>query len=169
MKKSLFTALLVSVLMVTFVATASAKTESFPKFLYNTTTENGLVLSKQVCKQIETGAYKLHLKYEYTYTDEGMPTSCKALRWNEDTIAWENWYLITYTYDEILSTATLNYALWNKEGNDFDMPREKAVYQYAADASLLNYAQYEKKATESHWEVKLQFGLDSYFLSQIGQ
>ncbi len=166
MKKSVFTVMLTAMFIVSFASSTSAKTVSLPKFLYNTSAEKGQVVSKEVCKQMETGGYQRHLKYDYTYTHQGMPASCKASRWNKQTATWENWYLITYTYDEIVSTATLNYALWNKEGNAFDAPKEMTIYQYSADASLLNYAQYKKETEESHWEVKKLFGISNYFVNQ---
>ncbi|MDH6342803.1 hypothetical protein M2480_001542 [Parabacteroides sp. PFB2-12] len=169
MKKSVFTIALVSVLLTISSSTLSAKTESLPKFLYSTTTVEGQIASKEVCKQTETGAYKRHLRYDYTYTDQGLRASCRASRWNHQTGVWENWYLITYAYDEVLNVATLNYALWNKTIQAFDAPSEKAVYQYNADANLLAYAQYEKQTTESHWEVKRLFGLNSYAITQWHQ
>ncbi|MDH6312847.1 hypothetical protein M2137_001632 [Parabacteroides sp. PFB2-10] len=167
MKKSVFTIVLISMFVVSFASSASVKSTSLPPFLYNTSTVEGKIVSKEVCKQMETGDFKRHLRYDYTYTPQGMRASCKASRWNNQTHAWENWYLITYTYDEIFNKATLDYAEWNKGNQAFDAPKEKAVYQYTADSSLLSYAQYEKKTVEDSWQVKMQFGLNSYLVSQL--
>ena len=145
MKKSVFTIVLISMFFVSFASSASAQTVSLPKFLYNTSVENGLIVSKEVCKQMETGGYQYYLKYDYIYTNQGMPASCKTSRWNNQTATWENWSLITYAYDETVSTTTVNYALWNKKGNIFDASKETTFHQYFVDENQYNYVQTELK------------------------
>lgn len=168
MKKSVVNLTVIALVALFSTSFVSVNAQSLPEFIYNSYEENGKVISKQVCKMdAYSGMHQPHLKYEYSYTEQGLPQSCTALRWNKKTASWENSHVLTYEYDELISTVTLNYALWSKDNNSFDMPQEKAVYQYLDTENLSYYTQYEKESIDSDWEIKTHFSMNNYFLSQL--
>jgi hypothetical protein len=169
MKKSVVK---LTVVLVAFVAVSILRVnaQSQPAFLYNSTCEEGRTVSKEICKfNKSSGLYNRHLSYEYTYTDGGLLESRKTSRWNNATREWENEAVIVYSYDELLSRITLEYAEWNKTNGAFDEPKEKAIYHLMGNHLVLSYTAYEKVKPEMNWTIREHFNREDQFMAQLMQ
>jgi len=165
MKKSVVK-LTVVLVALTIVSIANVNAQSLSGFLYNTTYKEGRMVSKDICKLDKfSGLYNRHLSYEYTYTNDGMLESRKAMRWNNTVRTWENEAVIVYNYDESLSSVTLEYAEWNRKENKFDGPKEKAVYQIMNDRLIFSYTAYEKEDSETNWTIKEHFNINNELMA----
>jgi hypothetical protein len=169
MKKSVVKLTVVFVTFVT-VSILSVNAQSQPAFLYNGIYEGDRTISKEICKlDKSSGLYNRHLSYEYTYTDNGLLESRKSLRWNNTTREWENEAVIVYSYDELLSRITVEYAEWDKAKGAFDEPKEKAIYYLMSNKSVFSYTAYEKEKPEMNWTIREHFNRDDQFTAQVMQ
>lgn len=104
---------------------------------------------------------------EYSYASDGSLLSEKTLRWDNDARCWVNLSVLTYNYERLTNTVTINYASWNKAENRFDASSQKAVYQYLSKDLLSGYTQYEKETSNGDWEITTHFSMNNYFISQL--
>ncbi|MDR1161185.1 MAG: DUF3836 domain-containing protein [Tannerellaceae bacterium] len=169
MKKSIVKLTVVLVAFVT-VSILRVNAQSQPAFLYNAIYEGGRAVSKEICKlDRSSGLYNRHLSYEYTYTDDGLLESRRTSRWDEATRGWENEAVIAYSYDDLLSRMTVEYAEWDKASGAFSEPTEKAIYYLMSNKSVCAYTAYEKERPEMNWIIREHFNRDDQFTAQVIQ
>lgn len=94
-------------------------------YLYDTKEENGKIISKEIF--LKDGNYlNKQVRYEFKYNEAGQVMEKKAYRWNSAKNAWDNYYLITYSYDGS-GDIQANYGMWNAKKKDFTLNNQQMV------------------------------------------
>lgn len=109
-----------------FIGSLAIEAVSPRNYMYDTKEEDGKIVSKIVYLNNE-GLLNREVKYEFAYNEEGKVVEKKAYRWNQKTEDWDNYYLITYQYEEGADTFMSEYGLWNKKKNDFSINTLKMI------------------------------------------
>lgn len=94
-------------------------------YLYDTKEENGKIISKEIF--LKDGDFlNKQIRYEFKYNEAGKVMEKKAYRWNRTKEAWDNYYLINYSYDAS-GNIQADYGMWNAKKKDFTLNAQKMV------------------------------------------
>jgi len=105
--------------------------------------------TQTVCKPDESGKYLVpHVKYFFTYDNEGRVIKKEAHLWDKKTKSWKQNYEMNVEYED--SYITLNYAVWDKKEKTYSLKKEKAIYTMRND-EIISYACYKNGSSEEEW------------------
>lgn len=124
------------------------------KFAYNERINEQQQMTEQTVYTVTgDGRYlKNHLKYEYTYDEEGRVSLKEVLRWNEVEQAFERHYCIRFGYDG--GDVRMELALWNKEKQAYT--ETKAMSLYRTDNDGRSYQCYEWNTRSGEWNLLVE-------------
>lgn len=158
MKKSFMsvTMLVVSISMLAmFVCSSSMSAQNTKKFIYNKDKDVETVYTLD-----ESGRFLTpKLKYEFKANNEGT-TEKRAYRWNASNQSWEPYYLVTVQKTE--NDSVVEFALWNKETNDYSLNSQRAVYNVGFENDVLSYFHYNWNASKGQWEMNQHLLVEEY-------
>jgi len=149
LKKAVNVCMLVCVMC--FVASVNnVKSQTTDGFYYDSNRELAPnAPTRTICKLDESGKYLVpHLKYFFTFDDEGRVVKKEAHRWNKDSKSWTQSYILNISYEE--SCMTLDYATWNKEDLAYASNKERAVYTMQNE-DVVSYAYFKLSQNEEEW------------------
>ena len=105
--------------------------------------------TQTICKLDESGKYLVpHLKYFFTYDNEGRVIKKEAQRWDNKSKSWKESYEMNVEYEE--NYITLNYAVWDNKEETYSLKKERAIYTMR-DNELISYACYKQGSGEKQW------------------
>ena len=105
--------------------------------------------ARTICKPDESGKYLVpHLKYFFTYDDEGRVVKKEAHRWNKGSKSWTQSYILNISYEE--SCMTFDYAKWDKDELAYASNKERAVYTMQNE-DVVSYAYFKLSQNEEEW------------------
>lgn len=127
-------------------------------FAYNTEVNGEHTVTQTVFK-VENDKYlHNHLKYSYTYDNEGRVSAKEVLKWNEISAGFEKQYCLNFNYNG--EETSIQYAIWNKEEMAYSNVKEKSVYQ--SSESTLHYQSYEWNKKENNWELIAEHNISQW-------
>lgn len=100
------------------------------------------------------------LKYEMKKDENGNLLEKKAYRWNAERQIWTPYFLMTFT--EKGSDSVVEYALWNKDAEDFSLNYQKAVYNRNDSEEIVTYISYRWNPSEEEWSLNDQALFQNY-------
>ena len=92
-----------------------------------------------------------HVKYEYSYTADGIMSSKVIYRWIEG----QNKWICTARYDYLLDNGTYSteYSRYNHANNCFDQPVDKMIYTLMSDDSVSYVSHYHRNQPMARFEL----------------
>ena len=120
------------------------------KYYYDSSREAALnAPTRTICKPDKSGKYLVpHLKYFFTYDEDGRVVKKEAHRWNNDSKSWTQSYLLNISYEE--SCTTVDYASWSNKKADYTSDKERAVYTLYNE-EIVSYACYKQSENNEEW------------------
>ena len=94
---------------------------------------------------------KPHLKYEYTYSNDGTLESKVTYRWNENDNEWI--CASRHDYTLTFSSYRAEYSRFNHESNTFDKPVDRRVYSLIPGDSVNYVSCYHREHPSSLFEL----------------
>jgi hypothetical protein len=88
-------------------------------YMYDTKEENGKLVSKTIFIQ-KDGLLDKHLKYDFSYNDQGKVSEKFVYRWSNGINEWEPYFRISYQYNETGGISS-EYGMWNKTTRDYTL------------------------------------------------
>ncbi len=120
-------------------------------FAYNTKTTGNVVTSEVVYKKHEGKYLHHHLTYNYTYDEQQRLTKKEVLKWNAAQGKWERSHCLHYAYNPL--GYSIEYALWNRQGNAYSDVSAKQVYDESLPGTA-TVALYKWNKNEKNWTVQ---------------
>ena len=119
------------------------------EYYYDSAREGSLMPTRTICKLDESGKYLVpHLKYFFTYDEDGRVVTKEAHRWNNDSKSWKQSYILNFSYEE--THTTLDYAAWSNKEGTYDLNKERAVYTLQ-DENVVSYACFKQSKDNEEW------------------
>lgn len=106
-------------------------------FAYNVAMEEQeqVVTSQTVYKKSESGKQlSHHLKYNYTYDEQGRLALKEVMKWNEATGQWEHSHCLRYVYGP--SGLSIEFIRWNPQEAGYTEVLNKQVYDHSMEGSV---------------------------------
>lgn len=119
-------------------------------FAYNTETSDNVVTAQTIYKKSNDRYLSNHLKYSYTYDDQGRMIAKEVIKWNPYADKWENAHRLDVTYG--ISGYTIEYARWDKQAQAYSNIVEKRVYRKSGE-SLVNITSYRWDKQAKDWTL----------------
>ena len=105
--------------------------------------------TRTVCKLDESGKYLVpHVKYFFTYDNEGRVIKKEAHRWDKNSKSWKQKYILNIAYEEF--AITMDYAAWDVNKVMYAKNKEKAIYSLE-DGDIISYACYKQQNNNEEW------------------
>ena len=109
-----------------------------------------MYIYKKDCNRNGILMLKPHLKYEYSYAEDGTLTSRVAYRYT-DSLDWMCTGRHDYTLDNGLYFA--EYSRYNRATNSFDQPMEKMVYMLAPNDDVDYVGCYQRELPTAPYQI----------------
>ncbi len=119
------------------------------KYVVNYETENNRITAKIV--YVNDGTLHQHIKYSYTYDNEGRIAEKEALKWNERKSKWLPYYLHTYSYTP--NSFAIEFAAWNPKAKTYNNAKERNVYQTNENNSPVSCMRYQWESETGTWNL----------------
>lgn len=125
MKTNVFCKVMVMVAMV-MASVMSVHASNPAKYVKNDEMNGELLVAKTIFRNEEGHLFR-HLRYTYTYDNEGRVICKEASKWDGAKEVWTPYFKlnVAYTNDAI----EVNYARWNDRSHAFDQAMEKNTYE----------------------------------------
>jgi len=105
--------------------------------------------TRMICVPDESGKYLVpHLKYYFTYNENGQVATKEVHKWNKASKSWEQKYIMNIAYEE--SAITMDYAAWDGNKAMYAINKEKAVYNLE-NGDVISYACYKQENNNEEW------------------
>ncbi len=156
MKKSFMSisVLVISISVVAMLLFGSvAQAQTTKGFVYDKkeNTETVFTLDK-------TGCYLTpKVKYDLTCDQDGQVVAKEAYRWNASSGEWMPSYRLGYTFAN--GQQIIDYAVWNRQTEDYSLYTQRAVYELDVNRELLSCNFYKWNPTVENWDVYQQLRL----------
>ena len=119
------------------------------EYYYDSAREGSLMPTRTICKLDESGKYLVpHLKYFFTYDEDGRVVTKEAHRWNNDSKSWTQSYMLNFSYEE--SGIELDYAAWSNKEDAYTLNKEKAIYTLYNE-NVVSYACFKQNQSDEEW------------------
>lgn len=151
MRTLLVTLLLAVYSLTSFAVTAANNSNKTPDFAYNTETNGNQVVSKTVYRVESQKFLHKHLKYNYTYNNEGHLSKKEVLKWNREKENFEKQYCLNFNYNG--NEVDIEMVSWNAKMKAYSTVKEKTVYQVSGENKVINYCNYKWSERNNNWKL----------------
>lgn len=143
--------LLKTVLLVTFIfaGVLSTNLNAQDKFFTNEEVKDELVVSKIIYRH--DGMLYRHMKYNYSYDDQGRMVTKETFKWDDGRNEWTPYCKLdyTYTHDKIV----LELCKWNNKKNEYNHPKERNVYELNEENLPVASINYKWDLHSKDWKI----------------
>jgi hypothetical protein len=133
-------------LVLLFVCGSAVNAQKSKGFVYDKSKDIVFLYDSTLCTLTP------HLRYEFSYNENGQLTRKMAYRWDTSKKEWAPHYLYTIVY--IGESQIQEFGRWNKEKNDFSLNKQKSIYHKDAGSDVSNYIAFKWCEKCGKWEVE---------------
>lgn len=145
------TTLLKAVVCVTLVLIGSLNVDlkAQDKFFTNDVVTDGVVTSKMIYRH--NGSLYNHMKYDFSYDEQGRVTEKEAFKWNSAKSEWMPYYKINLSYAD--DQVVMDYAKWNERKKVYDEAQEKNIYELDGMNTPVALHSYKWDSRNDDWKM----------------
>lgn len=144
------TIILKSVACVVFVLTGILNTNlNAQSFVSNEVITDGLVASKIIYRH--EGSLYHHMKYDFTYNEDGKVIVKEVLKWNTAKEEWAPYYKMNISYTS--SQVSIDYSRWNESSKTYGQPKTRSTYELDVLQSAIALQSYKWNSTMQDWVI----------------